>query len=84
MGNTAGSGGGIYVHDSSPSIGGTNTADIGNFNTICGNSPDQIEPNDYPNNYITTFCMIVLNFQIKQVVFFMLSKECNPILCECR
>jgi parallel beta-helix repeat protein len=62
MGNTAGSGGGIYVDDSSPSIGGTNTADIVNFNTICGNSPDQIEPNDYPNNYITTFCMIALNF----------------------
>ena len=85
MGNTAGSGGGIFVDGGClPTIGGTSPADTGNFNTICGNSPDQIAPDNYPNNYITTFCMIELNFQIKQVVFFMLSKEYNPILCECR
>ena len=93
MGNTAKkNGGGIYVSSiSSPVIGGTDVADIGNFNTICGNFntisgniPNQIEPNNYPNNYITTICMTELDFQIETDNIFMLSNEWYPVLCECR
>ena len=25
-------------------------------NTICGNTPDQVEPNNYPNNIINNLC----------------------------
>jgi len=42
------SGGGIYVDDGSPTIGGN--TDTNSFNTICGNSPDQVNPDTYPNN----------------------------------
>jgi len=44
------SGGGIYVEDGSPTIGGATYTDTDNFNTICGNSPDQVDPDNYPNN----------------------------------
>ena len=38
-------------------------ADTSNFNTICGNDPDdQIDSsNSYPNNYISSACMIPNN-----------------------
>ena len=49
------SGGGIYVNETFmtkiPVIGGTDITDTSNFNTICGNSPDQVNPDSYPNNY---------------------------------
>jgi len=44
------SGGGIYVADGSPTIGGSTDTDTDNFNTICYNSPDQVDPDNYPNN----------------------------------
>ncbi|MFW5787598.1 MAG: InlB B-repeat-containing protein [Halanaerobiales bacterium] len=44
------SGGGIYVDNGSPTIGGNTDTDTNNFNTICGNSPDQVNPDNYPNN----------------------------------
>jgi hypothetical protein len=44
------SGGGIYVEYSSPTIGGTDETDTDNFNTICGNTPDQVDPDSFPNN----------------------------------
>lgn len=37
-------------------IGGTDGSDNDNFNTICGNTPPQINPDSYPNNYIFTSC----------------------------
>ncbi len=37
-----------------PTIGGTTGIDTDNFNIICGNSPDQVDPDDYPNNYYYT------------------------------
>jgi len=49
-----GSGGGIHVKSgaaNTPTIGGT-----GNYNTICGNSPNQIDPNSFPDNYICDTC----------------------------
>jgi parallel beta-helix repeat protein len=49
-------GGGIYEYSyGSPVIGGTDDGDIYDFNTICGNTPNQIEPL-YPNNFISTVC----------------------------
>ena len=58
--NTASNnGGGIHVSGGSPIIGGTSPSDTGNFNTICGNDPDQIDSStSYPNNYISSACMI--------------------------
>ena len=57
--NTANLGGGIFVNSGSPIIGGASPSDTGNFNTICGNDPDQIDSiNSYPNNYISSACMI--------------------------
>jgi parallel beta-helix repeat protein len=51
------SGGGIYVASGSPTIGGNSETDTSNFNTICGNSPDQVDPDDtYLNNYICDTC----------------------------
>jgi uncharacterized repeat protein (TIGR02543 family) len=51
------SGGGIFVFTSSTStIGGTDASNTENFNTICGNTPDQVEPNNYPNNHINSMC----------------------------
>jgi uncharacterized repeat protein (TIGR02543 family) len=61
-GNTASvSGGGIYIEIGSPTIGGANESDTGNFNTICGNTLNQIDPNPvaYPNNYIFTNCDVI-------------------------
>ena len=50
-------GGGIWVNwTSSPSIGGADASDTGNFNTICGNIPNQIEPGNHPNNDIDDVC----------------------------
>ena len=49
-------GGGIYIESGSPIIGGVDENDTGNFNTICGNTPDQIYPDSYPNNYIDEYC----------------------------
>ena len=50
-GNTADStGGGIYVFGGLPTIGGSTYTDTDNFNTICGNIPDQVVPNNYLNN----------------------------------
>jgi uncharacterized repeat protein (TIGR02543 family) len=57
-GNTASvSGGGIYIENGLPTIGGADGSDTGNFNTICGNIPDQIYPDSYPNNYISEYCI---------------------------
>ena len=58
-GNTAstGNGGGIYIESGIPTIGGANVTDTANFNTICGNTPDQINPDSYPNNYISDYCI---------------------------
>jgi uncharacterized repeat protein (TIGR02543 family) len=59
-GNTASvSGGDIYIESGSPTIGGANESDTGNFNNICGNTPDQINPDSYPNNYIFTNCDVI-------------------------
>ena len=56
-GNIANRGGGIFIGAaSSPTIGGANGDDTANFNTVCGNSPNQIHPDSYPNNYIFQFC----------------------------
>ena len=55
-GNTANWGGGISIDYSSPTIGGVDENDTANFNTICGNTPDQINPDSYPNNYIDEYC----------------------------
>ena len=54
----SGQGGGIFMELTSPSIiiGGADASDTANFNTVCGNSPDQIEPNSYPNNNIYDVC----------------------------
>ena len=52
-------GGGLYIETGNLySIGGADSSDTANFNTICGNSPSQLSPDDYPNNYIFTFCVI--------------------------
>ncbi|KQC05854.1 MAG: hypothetical protein APR54_07980 [Candidatus Cloacimonas sp. SDB] len=52
-------GGGLYIESGdSYSIGGADSSDTTNFNTICSNSPNQMSPDDYPNNYIFTFCAI--------------------------
>jgi len=57
-GNTVSvSGGGIFVNSGSPTIGGVDGSDTANFNTICGNTPDQINPVSYPNNYISEYCI---------------------------
>jgi hypothetical protein len=42
-----------------PTIGGADGSDTGNFNTICGNTSDQIDPDTYPNNYIFTNCDVI-------------------------
>jgi parallel beta-helix repeat protein len=55
--NKAESGGGICVLSGSPTIGGIDLDDTGNFNTICSNSPDQVDPNSYPHNYIYDNCL---------------------------
>ena len=53
-------GGGIDIatfdDPNNPTIGGIDEADTDNFNTICGNSPDQVRPNSYPYNYIYNVC----------------------------
>ena len=55
--NTASSGGGILVHGGSPTIGGSDPSDTDNFNTICGNDPDQVNSSyTYFNNYISSTC----------------------------
>jgi len=52
-------GGGLYIESGDQySIGGADSSDTANFNTICSNSPSQVSPDDYPNNYIFTFCVI--------------------------
>jgi putative cofactor-binding repeat protein len=52
-------GGGIYIESvNSYSVGGVDSSDTDNFNTICGNNPKQVTPDNYPNNYIFTFCII--------------------------
>ena len=57
--NVADNGGGIFVDNScSPAIGGTSSSDQEKFNTFCGNSTDQIVPDDYPNNYIFGICFL--------------------------
>ena len=57
-GNTASiSGGGIYIESGSPTIGGVDGSDTANFNTVCGNAPDQINPDSFPNNYISDYCI---------------------------
>ena len=60
-GNTAstGNGGGIYIESGTPTIGGANVTNTANFNVICGNTPDQINPDSYPNNYIFTNCDVI-------------------------
>jgi len=61
-GNTASiSGGGIYIESGSPTIGGETAGDTSDFNTICGNTPDQIDPDSYPNNYISTHCVSIVS-----------------------
>ena len=52
----SGNGGGIYVENSFPIIGSINSEDTDNFNNICGNNPDQVYPDTYPNNYINDIC----------------------------
>jgi parallel beta-helix repeat protein len=56
--NVADNGGGIFVDNTtcSPAIGGTSSSDKEKFNTFCGNSTDQIVPDDYPNNFIFEIC----------------------------
>jgi len=50
-------GGGIIVGEfCSPIIGGTSAGDTLKFNNVCGNYPNHIYPNSYPNNYIFTDC----------------------------
>ena len=57
--NVADNGGGIFVDNTcSPAIGGTSSSDQEKFNTFCGNSADQIVPDDYPNNFIFGICFI--------------------------
>lgn len=53
MAFTEGGGGGIYIENSSPTIGGTDSSDTGNYNTFDFNIPDHIYPNPdaYPYNY---------------------------------
>jgi parallel beta-helix repeat protein len=54
-------GGGIYIDStSSPTIGGANSTDTADFNTICSNNPNQVEPDVYPYNYISNMCMVVV------------------------
>lgn len=64
--NTANYYGGMFIREdniSSPfDIGGSNPSDTDEFNTICGNEPDQIlsvHSLSYPNNYISSYCAIV-------------------------
>jgi uncharacterized repeat protein (TIGR02543 family) len=52
-------GGGIFISDGSPTIGGVNASDTGNFNTICGNTSNQISPDSYPYNDIFPTCYII-------------------------
>lgn len=54
--NTATDGGGIYLLSGLPTIGGSDNTDMLNFNLICGNNLDQVEPDSYPNNYIFASC----------------------------
>jgi parallel beta-helix repeat protein len=52
-------GGGIgisIIYPGTPTIGGTSNSDTGHFNTICGNSPAQVDPDDYPHNDICEEC----------------------------
>jgi uncharacterized repeat protein (TIGR02543 family) len=59
-GNTASYGGGIYIPGSAfPIIGGSDGSATEDFNTICGNTPDQINPDIYHNNYIFTNCDVI-------------------------
>ncbi len=51
-----GNGGGINIKDSNPEIGGVDENDTNNFNTICGNNPDQIAPDEYEFNHISNEC----------------------------
>ena len=62
IGNRANTtGGGIYIDSiSSPIIGGTNAADTVDFNTICSNDPNQVQPDVYPYNNISNMCMLVV------------------------
>ena len=54
--NTGTLGGGIYIYSGTPTIGGTSVGDTGNFNDVCSNTPDQINPDNYPYNNINTVC----------------------------
>jgi len=59
-GNTAVmNGGGLFIFVSIATIGGTNADDKGNFNLICGNTSEQISPNNYPNNYFFENCDVI-------------------------
>ena len=73
IGNKANTnGGGIYVDSaSSPIIGGINAVDTVDFNTVCSNNPNQVEPDVYPNNNIYPICMFDMEFQIKMIDFLM-------------
>lgn len=42
---------GIYVYNATPTIGGSDSEDTDNFNTITDNYPDQIYPDSFPYNY---------------------------------
>lgn len=57
---TTPNGGGIFVslkyETTLPVIGGTSSVDTANFNTICGNTINQIYPNSYPYNNILSNC----------------------------
>jgi hypothetical protein len=46
-------GGGIYIYDSTPTIGGIDAGDIDNFNNIFDNIPDEVSPDNYPYNYFS-------------------------------
>ena len=48
-------GGGIYIYSGTPKIGGIDETGT-DFNTICGNSPNQCYPNTYPYNNICPSC----------------------------
>jgi parallel beta-helix repeat protein len=64
IGNKASTnGGGIYVDSaSSPIIGGINAVDTVDFNTVCSNNPNQVEPDVYPYNNIYPICIFDMKF----------------------
>lgn len=64
IGNKASTnGGGIYVDSASfPIIGGINAVDTVDFNTVCSNNPNQVEPDVYPYNNIYPICMFDMEF----------------------